>query len=256
MVAKLTTEIYVEKAKLVHGDVYDYSQTSYRGAREKLTVVCRRHGPFQVMASAHTVGKNGCIRCMGEQFKTDRSKSRDQFIADAKAVHGDRYDYSDVDYNGALTKVKITCKEHGVFMQRPDVHIEQGSGCRKCSRFGYHGSAPGYLYILQADDVTKVGITHKKPQTRCNEIKRSSKRSFEVVYARRFEDGSKALQLEQAALTYLRENYEDLGTSYDGSTESFFDVDVNTLLIKILNHEKTLDEDNVKGVQYEDSRST
>jgi len=57
----------------------------------------------------------------------------EEFIAKAKAVHGDRYDYSKVDYVGTKTKVSIVCKEHGEFLQSPQKHLT-GQGCIKCHR--------------------------------------------------------------------------------------------------------------------------
>ena len=54
-----------------------------------------------------------------------------QFIARAKAIHGDKYDYSLVEYVRNNTKVKIICKVHGVFEQTPLNHL-MGKGCAKC----------------------------------------------------------------------------------------------------------------------------
>ena len=56
----------------------------------------------------------------------------EEFIAKAKAMHGDRYDYSKVQYVNATTKVCIICKDHGEFWQRPSNHIA-GRGCTKCA---------------------------------------------------------------------------------------------------------------------------
>ena len=57
-------------------------------------------------------------------------KTTEQFIVDAKNVHGDKYDYSLVDYKGKKVKVDIVCKTHGVFQQRPNEHLT-GNDCRK-----------------------------------------------------------------------------------------------------------------------------
>ena len=57
----------------------------------------------------------------------------EEFIAKAKAVHGDRYDYSKVEYVGQKAKVCILCKEHGEFLQPPYDHLS-GHGCIKCHR--------------------------------------------------------------------------------------------------------------------------
>lgn len=60
-------------------------------------------------------------------------KTTDEFIYDAKSVHGDRYDYSKVEYVNAKTKVNIICKEHGEFETTPNNHL-RGKKCVKCSK--------------------------------------------------------------------------------------------------------------------------
>lgn len=56
----------------------------------------------------------------------------EEFIQKAKEVHGDRYDYSKVQYINTKTKICIICKEHGEFLQRANNHIK-GHGCHKCA---------------------------------------------------------------------------------------------------------------------------
>ena len=46
-------------------------------------------------------------------------------------VHGDKYDYSLVEYVNSKSKIKIICKEHGIFEQIPNSHLN-GNGCKKC----------------------------------------------------------------------------------------------------------------------------
>ena len=58
-------------------------------------------------------------------------KTKEEFIAKAKLVHGDKYDYSKVEYVGALTKVCIICPKHGEFWQEANSHL-RGQGCPKC----------------------------------------------------------------------------------------------------------------------------
>jgi len=55
----------------------------------------------------------------------------ESFIEKAKAVHGAKYDYSQVIYIGAKTKIKIGCSEHGFFEQQPTNHLSS-HGCPKC----------------------------------------------------------------------------------------------------------------------------
>lgn len=61
-----------------------------------------------------------------------RTLTTQEFINQAVHVHGNKYDYSSVIYKNAKTKVQILCKQHGIFNQTPDHHI-QGNGCPICS---------------------------------------------------------------------------------------------------------------------------
>ena len=56
----------------------------------------------------------------------------EEFIKKTREVHGDKYDYSKVEYVNNKTKVCIICKEHGVLLQPPSMHL-RGHGCAKCS---------------------------------------------------------------------------------------------------------------------------
>ena len=55
-----------------------------------------------------------------------------KFIEKAKNRHGDKYDYSKVEYINSTAKVCIICKEHGEFWQTPQGHV-RGQGCPKCA---------------------------------------------------------------------------------------------------------------------------
>ena len=57
---------------------------------------------------------------------------RKKFIEKAEKRHGDKYDYTKVDYVDSLTKVCIICPEHGEFWQTPQAHV-RGNGCPKCA---------------------------------------------------------------------------------------------------------------------------
>ena len=60
-------------------------------------------------------------------------KNNNDFISDARCVHGDKYDYSKVEYINANTKVCIICPEHGEFWQTPHSHLN-GRGCQLCAK--------------------------------------------------------------------------------------------------------------------------
>ena len=61
-----------------------------------------------------------------------KRKTTEEFISDAKKVHGDKYDYSKVVYLQNKQRITIICPEHGEFEQIPSNHLK-GFGCKKCS---------------------------------------------------------------------------------------------------------------------------
>ena len=119
------TKTFIDKARKVHGDKYDYSKVEYKDSHTKVCIICPEHGEFWQEPYNHTNGYN-CPICIGK-FKHDNGI----FIDKARKVHGDKYDYSKVEYKDSHTKVCIICPEHGEFWQNPCDHL-QGYGCSKC----------------------------------------------------------------------------------------------------------------------------
>lgn len=62
-----------------------------------------------------------------------KKKTTAEFIATARSVHGDRYDYSKVAYVNSQVRVTIVCPDHGAFEQVPSYHTDSGAGCPACS---------------------------------------------------------------------------------------------------------------------------
>ena len=165
-----TTEQFIAKARMVHGDRYDYSLVEYLSAIEKVTIICPDHGPFEQTPNGHVEGK-GCYECGVLASSDARRLTTEQFIAKAKMVHGDRYDYSLVEYVTNREKVKIICPDHGHFLQAPNDHIDQRSGCADCAQTGFNPSEPGLLYYLaittdDGDTRYKIGITNLSVEER------------------------------------------------------------------------------------------
>lgn len=124
---RIGTDNFISKARKVHGDFYDYSKVSLKLRTDKVTVTCPKHGEFIQKAGNHLSG-SGCPKCSDLRNR----KSREKFIADSKALLGDIYDYSLVEYINNKTNVKLICKKHGIFEVRPDSHLNHMSGCPKC----------------------------------------------------------------------------------------------------------------------------
>lgn len=132
MPAKKTQEQFITSCRNVWGDKYDLSQIEYKGWYDKIKVICPEHGAWYPIANNFVRG-HGCIKCRGEQSSVNLASNTEEFIAKAREVHGDKYDYSKVIYKNNKTKVTIICPEHGEFEQMPNSHLE-GKGCRKCAQ--------------------------------------------------------------------------------------------------------------------------
>ena len=121
---------FIQKAKKVHGDKYDYSLVEYNNNRTYVSIICPIHGKFVQKALKHLQGHR-CPKCYGTHLY-----STEEFVEKAKKVHGDKYDYSLVDYKGALIKVKIICNNcKNIFEQRPTGHINLYYGCPVCCTY-------------------------------------------------------------------------------------------------------------------------
>lgn len=122
-----TTEEFIQKAKLIHGDKYDYSKVNYKNNNTHVTIICKIHGEFYQKPIIHIgKSKSNCSKCKGNYKFTTKD-----FIEKSRIIHGDKYDYSKVEFENMKSKVIIICKEHGEFTQNASCH-SMGKGCRLC----------------------------------------------------------------------------------------------------------------------------
>ena len=158
-----TTEIFINQAKSIHGNLYDYSLTNYKNSKTKIKIICEKHGLFEQHPHHHLSGKK-CYMCVG------KGKTTEIFIKESQDIHGDLYDYSLVDYKKSSDFVKIICKEHGIFLQSPDNHL-RGYKCNKCNKsyklntedfikkaIKKHGNKYDYSNTIYINSRTKVNI--------------------------------------------------------------------------------------------------
>jgi len=133
---RLTTESFIEKAKVVHGSRYKYHKVIIEndpkapcGSRKVyVDIWCKEHGLFNISTNNHLNGK-GCPTCAGNQRMT-----LEEFVAKAKKMYKNSFDYKKVcSYTNANTKVKIYCKTHDIyFLQSPYNHLRGAAGCPEC----------------------------------------------------------------------------------------------------------------------------
>ena len=126
-----STEDFISRAMTVHNGKYDYTQVEYKGSWRKVEITCKKHGNFWQTPDIHLQGR-GCRKCGTEAAALSQTRSAEEFVLSARAVHGDKYSYAQVDYKGCRKKVRIGCSLHGEFEQTPASHL-QGAGCPRCA---------------------------------------------------------------------------------------------------------------------------
>lgn len=143
---KLGLSDFIDRATKVHNCKYTYENSKYSIASAKLDITCPIHGSFLQRAADHMRG-DGCPRCKFDKLASSKRSSSIEFIEKAMAIHGSRFNYYNVAYKNAITKVEIECTTHGSFMQTPDKHLG-GGGCPQCS---YHLSRGEFAIVSILD---------------------------------------------------------------------------------------------------------
>jgi len=126
------TKLFIEKARKIHGNKYDYSLVEYINNSTKISITCKEHGLFEQQPNNHLMGKK-CKKCSIENIKIKLRSNTKEFIEKSITIYGDKYDYSKVEYIDNSTKIIIICKEHREFEQKPADHLS-GNGCQICGK--------------------------------------------------------------------------------------------------------------------------
>lgn len=122
---------FTNRAKEVHKDFYNYRKIDYKGVKNsKVIITCLIHGDFSQDPKCHLQGQ-GCPKCGKIKAAQSCIKNECDIVEKFKKIHGIKYDYSKIEYNGLQKEVIINCKIHGDFKQTISNHL-QGAGCKKC----------------------------------------------------------------------------------------------------------------------------
>ena len=125
---------FLNNAKKLHDDRYDYSDMVYKNDKTDIIIKCNIHGPFIQSPNNHLRGQ-GCRLC-GEKLAAEKiTKSAETYFQEVAEVHNNRYDYSKSEYTHARNKIIIICPKHGEFLQSASAHLSQATGCPKCSNW-------------------------------------------------------------------------------------------------------------------------
>lgn len=126
----IDTKLFVERARQIHGDRYDYSNVSYMGNKTPVNITCPIHGDFQMTPISHLDKSRGCPKCTDGYYE---KYTTEDWVSRATEVHNGKYQYDSVNYTGAFDKMEISCPEHGYFSQNSHDHL-MGRGCPACAK--------------------------------------------------------------------------------------------------------------------------
>lgn len=138
-------ESFIQKARLKHGNKFDYSKFEYLNAKTKSTIICPVHGEFEQTTDKHMQSKYGCYDCARiviTEARRDRetppdfkreSISKEVFLERVRLKYGDKFEIDLSNYIGwTQGTVKITCSKHGSSIYVPQAFMSSGCGCREC----------------------------------------------------------------------------------------------------------------------------
>ena len=171
-----TKDIFIQKARNVFGEKYDYSEVEYINSQIKVKIICPIHGEFMQRPAEHLRGK-GCLRC-GQIITGEKQKevAAENFVQRCKRIHGDKYLYDNVHYVDAFTKVEVTCKKHGNFLVKPNTLLN-GSGCAKCKAEKLHNT----FSKSNSEYISEVKGVHGEKYDYGQTIYYNNKRNIKVI---------------------------------------------------------------------------
>lgn len=151
-----TTEAFVTKAKEVYGEKYDFTETKFVNMTTPVGIMCAPHGVFLRTPKIFLAGGHGCYKCELETKMPGMSK--DEFLAKAGEMHGEKYKYDTMNYKGLDVEIEIERKGFGVFKQTPRSHL---------SRKGFYGT---YVKKTVPVEMTVEGKAMEKTMEKAPEM--------------------------------------------------------------------------------------
>lgn len=154
----LSVSELIDRFNNIHNNKYNYTNfLSFKNNKDKIRIICPEHGEFYQKIVDHL--KFGCKKC------SRKFMDLQLFINTANKIHNNKYDYSLIDYRNNHTKVKIICKKHGIFEQRPNDHLMK-RGCPHCNE------SQGELKIAEYLDNNSILYERQKTFIDCKNIKK------------------------------------------------------------------------------------
>ncbi len=146
-----TVDDFIKTAHNIHNNKYNYSNVDYKTTHTNVKIICPIHGEFKQKPANHICRSSGCPKCQYDKLSTNNlSMTTPEFINKCVSIHGNKYDYSIVEYKGHHKKIKVICPTHGFWVVTANNHIVNNSCCPQCSN-KYSKNSIAWLNALAKD---------------------------------------------------------------------------------------------------------
>ena len=126
---RLTTKKFINKAKSIHGDKFDYIESEYRNCFTSIKIWCNKCKNFFYQKPKDHLTGSGCQKCKNNSISERRRSTKENFVNLSRNIHKEDYSYENSAYIDSRTKIEVKCNSCGrLFKIRPDAHIS-GGGC-------------------------------------------------------------------------------------------------------------------------------
>ena len=170
---KSKSEFIFDSVK-VHGLKYNYDKVEYVRNRDKVEILCEKHGSFHQSPKCHLRGQ-GCPKCAIEKNSNSKKYTWDELLSKFKQKHGEKFDYSKSDYKSSSEKIVVTCHKHGDYSISPSRHLLYG--CKKC-----YNDIRGQSNKKNIEQFKEAAIKiHKGHYDYSNSIYVNSKTKIEII---------------------------------------------------------------------------
>lgn len=233
------SEEYIEKAKKVHGEKYNYDSVDYLNLRTKIKILCNQcKNIFEQRPRCHLEGR-GCSSCSYKLLGSKKRSNKEEFILKAKIVHENKYCYDLVEYETANKKIKIQCNNcNNIFEQEPYSHL-RGCGCKQCADINQSLILSEFIEKAEKVHGEKYNydlVEYKNSQTKIKILCNQCKNIFEQVAHYHLDGcGCKDCSLQNSyfSRTYTTDEFIEKAKKVHGDKYNYDSVDYLKSKIKV-----------------------
>lgn len=155
---RYTTSSYIEKAKIIHNNKFDYSKVVYTSSHSKVKIICPYHGEFEQRACDHINQQQGCPTCSHNIPWT-----HEQYSLKSNNLYGDKFEIV-TEYIGMKHPLTLRCKIHGEFtVKKAETHLKHSGACPECWYLGkLENLKPGNISKVEKEWLDSLSVPERQ----------------------------------------------------------------------------------------------